>query len=87
MAASLSCSKVEISFSIVFSAALTVLSSAKFNNSVFDIQRYESLINTLNKGGLSIEPSEDQIIELGKHYVYCLSSHFVFVFLNTNKRM
>ena len=30
---------------------------------------------------------EPQVIESGKHYVYCLWSHFVYVFLNTNKRM
>ena len=30
---------------------------------------------------------EPQVIESGKHYVYCLLSHFVYVFLNTNKRM
>ena len=33
-----------------------VLSSTKFNKSVFDTQRYKSLINMLNKSGPSIEP-------------------------------
>ena len=56
-AAWLSYSNVEICFSIVFSAVLIMLSSAKFSKSVCDTQRYKSLINMLNKSSPSIELS------------------------------
>ena len=56
IAGRLSCFKVDITFSAVFSAVLIVLASAKFNKSLFDTQRYKSLLNMLNKSGLSIEP-------------------------------
>ena len=52
----LSVSSVEISFSIVLSAVVIVLTSAKFNSSVFVIQRYRSFLNTLKRSGPSIEP-------------------------------
>ena len=34
-----------------------------------------------------MEHEEPQIVEFEKHYAYHLSSHFVYVFLNTNKVM
>ena len=40
---------VQIRFSIVLSAALIILSSAKCNRSVFVIQRYGSFINILKR--------------------------------------
>ena len=55
IAAWLSVSSVERRFSIVLSAAVIVLSSAKFNRSVFVIQRYRSFINMLHRSGPSIE--------------------------------
>ena len=45
-----------MSYSMVFSATLIVLSSAKLISSEFDIQR-RSFINMLNKIGPSIDPS------------------------------
>ena len=42
-------SSLEIRFSKVLSAAVIVLSSAKFNRSVFVIQRYKSFINILKR--------------------------------------
>ena len=69
IAAQLPCSKVEISFSTVFSAALIILSSAKFNKSVFDIQRYRSLTCWI-KVAKVLNLEEAQVIEFGKHYVY-----------------
>ena len=55
IAAWLSFSKVKIGFFIVFLAALIVPLPAKFNKFVFDIQKYQSLINMWSKIGLSIE--------------------------------
>ena len=54
-AAWLSVSSVEIRFSMVLSAALIMLSSAKFNSYVFVIQRYRSFINILERSGPSIK--------------------------------
>ena len=85
IAAWLSYSKLEISFSIVFSAALIVLSPEKFNKSVFDAQRYKSLICILNKSDPGIEPWKTPNNRILKRLLYCLSQHFVFVFLNTNR--
>ena len=51
----LSFSWVEISFSIVFLAALIALSSAKLSEFGFDIQIYKSLIIMLNNIDPSIE--------------------------------
>ena len=56
IAGRLSCFKVDITFSAVFSAVVIVLASAKFNKSLSGTQRYKSLLNMLNKSGLSIEP-------------------------------
>ena len=56
IAAWISVSSVERRFSIVLSAAVIVLSSAKFSRSVFVIQRYRSFINILKRSGPSIEP-------------------------------
>ena len=56
IAAWLSVSSAERRFSIVLSAAVIVLSSAKFSRSVFVIQRYRSFINILKRSGPSIEP-------------------------------
>ena len=41
---------------MVFPAALIVLSSAKFERSVFVIQRYKSFMNILKRSGPSIDP-------------------------------
>ena len=46
---------VERRFSIVLSAAVTVLPSAKFSRFVFVIQRYRSFINIFKRGRPSIE--------------------------------
>ena len=45
-----------MSYSMVFSAALIVLSSANLSRSEFDIQRRRSFINMLNRIGPSIDP-------------------------------
>ena len=51
-------SSAEIRFSIVLSAAVIVLPSAKFNKSIFVIQIYRSFINILKRSGPSIKPQE-----------------------------
>ena len=56
IAAWLSVSSVEIGFSIVLSAAIIVLPSTKFNESVFVVQGYRSFINILKRSEPSIEP-------------------------------
>ena len=47
-------SKVEISFSTIFSASLTVLWLLKFNKCVFDIERCKSMINMIKWGNIKI---------------------------------
>ena len=56
IAAWLSVLSVEIRFSIVLSAAVIVLSSAKSNRSVIVIQSYRSFTNILKRPRPSIEP-------------------------------
>ena len=56
MAARLSFSKVLMSSSMVFLAALVVLSFTMLSSSEFDIQRRRLFIIILNKIGPSIDP-------------------------------
>ena len=65
--------------SMVFSAALIVLSSAKLSSSEFDIQGRRSFINILNKAGSSTDPWGTPESKIWK--ILCLLFILVFCFV------